>query len=105
MLFGILKMKKVTREVIKESAEKLMFKLSEEEIENLVEEFDIIVKQMELIGDIPGVDDVEPMTFPFDVTNTFLREDVASRPVERDELLKNASDVKDGQIKLPKVVK
>ena len=105
MLFGILKMKKVTREVIKESAEKLMFKLSEEEIENLVEEFDIIVKQMELIGDIPGVDDVEPMTFPFDVTNTFLREDVASMPAERDELLKNTSDVKDGQIKLPKVVK
>ena len=97
-------MKKVTKEVLNEAANKLMFKLSDEEIDFLLSEFEIIVKQMELIGKIPGVDDVTPMTFPFDVSNSYLREDVAKEPVNRDELLKNASEVVDNQIRLPKVV-
>ena len=97
-------MKKVTKEVLDESANKLMFKLSDEEVNRLLKEFDIILKHMELIGKIPGVDEATPMTFPFDVSNSYLREDVATEPVKKDELLKNASDVVDGQIRLPKVV-
>jgi Asp-tRNA(Asn)/Glu-tRNA(Gln) amidotransferase C subunit len=44
------------------------------------------------------------MTFPFACENSFLREDVAETPLDRDEALKNAGNVQDGQIKLPKVV-
>ena len=98
-------MKKVTKELLQESAKKLMFTLSDEELEKLVKEFDIIQQQMELIGEIPGVDDVEPMTFPFDVTSNFLREDETTIPENREEILKNAKDVQDGQIRLPKVVR
>ena len=97
-------MKTVTKEVLKEAANKLMFDISEEQTDMLLNEFDIIVKQMELIGDIKGVDDAKPMTFPFDVTNSYLREDVAGEPLNRDDALKNAKDVVDGQIRLPKVV-
>ena len=97
-------MRKITKETLQEAATKLMFTLAEEELETLVKEFDVIAKQMELIGEIPGVDEVEPMTFPFECTTTFLREDVASKPENRDEILKNAKDVVDGQIRLPKVV-
>ena len=97
-------MKKVTKEILQESAQKLMFHLGDEQLDKLVKEFDIITRQMELIGDIPGVDEVEPMTFPFDVTNTFLREDNATAPEKRDDILRNAKDVVDGQIRLPKVV-
>lgn len=97
-------MKKVTKEVLQESAQKLMFTLTDEELEKLVKEFEIIQKQMELIGEIPGVDETEPMTFPFDVTTSNMREDVAKDTSSKDELLKNASDVVDGQIRLPKVV-
>ena len=81
-----------------------MFDLSDEQVEKLLVEFEIICKQMELIGQIPNVDDALPMTFPFDVTVSYLREDVSSEPLKREEVLKNASDVKDGQIRLPKVV-
>ena len=98
-------MKTVTKEVLKTTANKLMFDMSDEQYENLVDEFSILMKQMELIGEIEGVDNVEPMTFPFDVTNSFLREDEPETPVDRDEILKNAHDVVDGQIRLPKVVK
>lgn len=97
-------MKTVTKETLREAATKLMFKLTEEELDQLVKEFGIIVKQMELIGEIPGVDEVEPMTFPFECVVNYLREDVATKPVDRDEVLKNAKDVVDGQIRLPKVV-
>ena len=98
-------MKKVTKEVLKSNAEKLMFEMSEEEYDMLVNEFDVIQEQMSLIGEIEGVDDATPMTFPFDVTSDVLREDVASTPEDRDLVLRNAKDVVDGQIRLPKVVK
>ncbi len=98
-------MKEVNKEVLKTAANKLMFDMSEEQYDNLLNEFDTIISQMKLIGDIEGVDDAEPMTFPFDVTNYYLREDVASSPLNRDEALRNAKDVVDGQIRLPRVVK
>lgn len=97
-------MKKVNKEVLKEAANKLMFELSEEEIDRLLSEFGTIIKQMEIIGEIDGVDEVEPMTFPFEIINNFLREDIIEQPLKREDALKNASDVVDGQIRLPKVV-
>ena len=98
-------MKTVTKEVLKTTANKLMFDMSDEQYDNFVKEFDILIKQMNLIGEIEGVDTAEPMTFPFDVSNDFLREDVATAPENKDEILKNSADVVDGQIRLPKVVK
>ena len=98
-------MKKVTKEVLQESANRLMINLTDEELDTLISDFDIIISQMKLIGDIPGVDDVEPMTFPFEIDSDYLREDVAEKPLSKEEVLKNAHDVVDGQIRLPKVVK
>ena len=98
-------MKTVTKEVLKSTANKLMFDMSDEQYDNLVKEFDIILKQMNLIGEIEGVDTAEPMTFPFEVTNDYLREDEATAPEAKVEVLRNAADVVDGQVRLPKVVK
>lgn len=98
-------MKKVTKEVLQESANRIMIRLTDEELNNLLSDFDNIISQMKLIGDIPGVDDVEPMVFPFDVTSDFLREDEVEKPLPREDALKNTHDVVDGQIRLPKVVK
>ncbi len=98
-------MKRVDKELLKVSAHKLMFDMSEEEYDALLNEFSILLKQLDFMGDIPHIDEVEPMTFPFEITTTYLREDVATEPLDREEALKNASDVVDGQIRLPKVVK
>ena len=97
-------MKKIDKNVLKESALKLMFDMSDEQYDTLIDEFNILTKQMELISEIPGVDNAIPMTFPFEVKATFLREDEPATPLDRDEALRNASDVVDGQIRLPKVV-
>ena len=97
-------MKTVNKKILKDVANKLMFDMDDSQYDTLLEEFDVILKQMDIISDIPNIDDVAPMTFPFDVTTSYLREDVASKPLSQEEALKNASDVVDGQIRLPKVV-
>ena len=98
-------MKKVSKEILKLTANKLMFDMSDDEYSDLVIEFENLIKHMELIGEIEGVDDAEPMNFPFDVTSSTLREDVPFIENKQDELFKNSQDVVDGQIRLPKVVK
>lgn len=98
-------MKKVTKEVLHSAASRIMINMKEEEYETLIQEFETILKQMELISHIEGVDEATPMTFPFDVTHSFLREDEPINELSVKEGLRNAADVIDNQIKLPKVVK
>ena len=97
-------MKPVNKDILVNAAENLMFQMSDDQYETLLKEFDIILKQMSFISKIKGVDEAKPMVFPFDVTNTFLREDEFETSLPRDEALKNSKDVVDGQIRLPKVV-
>ena len=98
-------MKKVNKEVLKESAHKLLFDMSEEEYDTLLKEFDFIIKQMEIISQIKGVDDIEPMSLPYSVSTTEMREDIVEQPLSQEEALKNAGDKKDGMIILPKVIR
>lgn len=98
-------MKKVDKSTLKEAANRLMFDMSDEQYENLLSEFDIIIAQMKLIDDLQDVDQLTPMTFPFEVTADYLREDVKEEPLSQKDALKNAKDVSDGQIVIPRVVK
>lgn len=97
-------MKAVNKEVLKDAANRLLFDMSDEEYQTLLDEFDVIKAQLSKIGDIPGVDEVTPMTFPFDVSIDYLREDEPISPLEKSDVLKNAGSTLDGQIKLPKVL-
>lgn len=97
-------MEKINKDVLKKVANNLMFDMTDDEYETLLNEFDILVKQFELMSEIKGLEEVEPMSFPFEVTNDYLREDEPEEPLDRDSALKNAKDVVDGQIRLPKVV-
>ena len=95
---------KINENVLKQAAKNLMFEISNEECQTLIKEFDTIIKQMETLDCIKGLDEVSPMTFPFECSTSFLREDVCSEPLSAEEALKNAKDVVDNQIRLPKVV-
>ena len=81
-----------------------MFDMSEEQYDELLAEFNIVLEQMDAIGKVNGVDEAMPMTFPFDNSITYLRKDEAGTPLNQREALKNASDTLLGQIKLPKVI-
>ena len=97
-------MKTITIDVLKDAANRLLFDMSEEEYQTLYEEFQILTKQMETIGKIEGLENYEPMTFPFPCETSFLREDEAVEPLDPKVALSNAGSTLDGQIKLPKVV-
>lgn len=97
-------MNKVNKEILKDAANRLLFDMSDEEYDTLLDEFDIINEQFGLIGKIKGVDDAIPMTFPFEVTIDVLRDDEPITPLKKEDVLKNAGSVQDGQIKLPKVI-
>lgn len=91
-------------DTLKKCAHNLMFDMTEGQYEVLLNEFAIIEKQMSLLGEIEGLSEVEPMTFPFDVLTDEMREDVAGECLDKEEVLKNAKDTEQGQIRIPKVV-
>jgi len=85
-------------------ANKLMFTMDDLEYETLLDEFDTILKQMDLIGKIDGIENVEPMSYPFPLEDVVLREDVVVDELEIDEILQNSGSNLYNQVKLPKVV-
>ena len=95
---------KVTKEDLKKYAGLLMFDMKEEEYDTLLKEFAITEKHMALIGEIDGIEDVEPMTFPYVIYHASLREDVSKPCLTTEEVLKNTKDKKADQVKVPKVV-
>ena len=95
---------KVTKEDLKKYARLLMFDMNEEEYDTLLKEFAITEKHMALIGEIDGIEDVEPMTFPYVIYHASLREDISKPCLTTEEVLKNTKDKKADQVKVPKVV-
>ena len=94
----------VTKEKLKDYAAKLMFDMDDQGYDRTLEEFETIEKHMELIGEIENIDSVEPMTFPYVIYHSSLREDVAKDCLTNDEVLANAKESKANQVKVPKVV-
>lgn len=85
-------------------ANKLMFTMNDREYDTLLDEFDVILKQMDLIGKIENINKVEPMSYPFLLDDVALREDEVVDELEIDEILSNSGSNLYNQVKLPKVV-
>ena len=96
----------ITRDVLDKLAKKLMFKMNEEEYKTLESEFDIILKQMEYIDKVDGIENVNPMTFPFDLEldDNDLREDICNNEIDFNDMVINVKDYDDNRVKVPKVV-
>ena len=94
----------IAKEKLKDYANKLMFDMNDEEYTTLQEEFDIILKQMDLIGNIPNISKIEPMTFPFKLEEASLREDEIGDYLVVNEVLENAHHQVNDQVKVPRVV-
>lgn len=97
---------KENREKLKDYASKLMFDMEESEYSTLEDEFEIILKQMDLIGNIPNIKEVEPMTFPFITYEATLRDDEIKENeiLTVSEVLANSKHQIKDQVKVPKVV-
>ena len=97
-------MNKITRENIQDYALKLMFKMKEEEFDTFEKEFETIIKHMDLIGQIDGIENVEPLVFPFKNKEVKLRKDIVTSTLTTEDAVKNAKDVVYDEVKVPKVV-
>jgi aspartyl-tRNA(Asn)/glutamyl-tRNA(Gln) amidotransferase subunit C len=97
-------MKKIDKALLMDASTRLLFVMTDSQYEVLINEFDILLKQMALIAKIDGVDALPPMTFPFPVNGLGLRVDEVGPTLTQQESTSNAHHVSEGQIKLPKVV-
>ena len=97
-------MEKFTREMVDEYAEKLLIGLSLEENKMVLDEFEEIDKSINIINEIEGIENIEPMSWCLDDFEYELREDEIEESVDIDELLQNCDEVLDREVQVPKVV-
>ena len=97
-------MSRFTKEMVDDYADKLLIGLTEEENKMVLEEFEIIDKNIDLINKIPDISKVEPMTHALDDFEYVLREDVVEPSVPIEQLLQNCDDYENDEVVVPKVV-
>ena len=96
--------KNFTKELVETLADKLLIGLSDEENAMVLSEFEAIDANIDLINEIDGIKDAEPMTHCLDDFVYELREDVVEESVPIEELLQNCDVVRDNEVEVPKVV-
>ena len=97
-------MSKFTKEMVDDYADKLLIGLTPEENKMVLDEFDVIDEQINVINAIPGIENVEPMTHTLDDFEYELREDVVEESVPIEDLMANCKDVSGREVEVPKVV-
>ena len=97
-------MGKFTKEMVNDYADKLMIGLTEEENKMVLDEFEIIDRNIDLINNIPDIEKVECMTHTLDDFIYELREDVPEESIPVEDLLSNCDDATDREVVVPKVV-
>lgn len=97
-------MEKFTKEMVDDYAEKLLIGLTNEENKMVLDEFDIIDKNIDIINNIPNIKEVEPMTHCLDDFEIELRPDEPTESVEIEDLLKNCDEVNGREVSVVKVV-
>ena len=95
---------KFTKELVDSYANNLLIGLSEEENKMVLDEFEIIDQNIDLINKIPNIDNIEPMTHCLDDFVYELREDEIEESTEIEELLQNCDDKTEREVIVPKVV-
>ena len=97
-------MSKFTKEMVNDYADKLLIGLTDKENKQVLDEFEIIDENIDLINKIPNIENVEPMTHCLDNFIYELRSDNPEESIEIDELLQNCDDKTDREVSVPKVV-
>ena len=97
-------MSKFTKEMVNDYANKLLIGLTEEENKQVLDEFEIIDKNIDLINKIPNISEVEPMTHCLDDFIYELRSDIPEESTDIEDLLQNCDNTLDREVEVPKVV-
>ena len=90
-------------EMLRALAHKTMFTITDKEMPALLEEYDIFMHHVKVLENI-DTSQVEPLAYPYEGEIEYLRSDEPSEVLSVQEVLFNAKEVEDNQIKVPKVV-
>ncbi len=93
---------KIDTELISYLEELSRLKLSEDEKNKAQSDLNRILDYIDKLAELDTAD-IEPLSHPFEFTNNF-REDEAKPSADRELILKNAPEKKDGCFKVPKTV-
>lgn len=90
-------------EMLKKLGLKTMFNISDAEMAELVEEYDVFMNHVAVLKEI-DTEGIEPLAYPYEIETSFLREDEPIDIISLEDALSNAKSVQENQIKVPKVV-
>lgn len=95
-------MSRISMDQVKHVAHLARLAITEDEAANLTKQLDAIITFAEQLNEL-DTDNVEPTSHVLELKNV-LREDVAKKGLPREDVLKNAPDHQDGQIKVPSIL-
>lgn len=95
-------MARITKDQVKHVAHLARLSVTEEEVELFTEQLDAIIGFSEQLNEL-DTEGIEPTTHVLDVKNV-LREDVVKQSLDQSDVLKNAPDQQDGQVKVPSIL-
>ncbi|MEH7545556.1 Asp-tRNA(Asn)/Glu-tRNA(Gln) amidotransferase subunit GatC [Neobacillus vireti] len=95
-------MSRISTDEVKHVANLARLAVTEEEVEKFTKQLDKIITFAEQLNEL-DTENVKPTYHVLDMKNV-LREDVSQKGLPREEVLKNAPEHQDGQIKVPSIL-
>ncbi|MDQ0219828.1 Asp-tRNA(Asn)/Glu-tRNA(Gln) amidotransferase subunit GatC [Peribacillus cavernae] len=95
-------MSRISMDQVKHVAHLARLGITEEETEMFTRQLDQIISFAEQLNEL-NTDNVEPTSHVLDMKNV-MREDISKQGLPIEEVLKNAPDSKDGQIRVPSIL-
>lgn len=97
-------MKHFTKEIVDSYADKLLIGLTAEENKMVLDEFQEIDRNINIINEIPNIKDVKPMSYCLDDMGSHLNNDEVEETVPIEELLRNSGKTVGREVEVVKVV-
>jgi aspartyl-tRNA(Asn)/glutamyl-tRNA(Gln) amidotransferase subunit C len=95
-------MSRISTEQVKHVAHLARLAVTEEEVQKFTKQLDAIITFAEQLNEL-DTENVEPTSHVLDMKNV-MREDIPGKGLPREEVLKNAPDQLDGQVKVPSII-
>ncbi|MDQ0156854.1 Asp-tRNA(Asn)/Glu-tRNA(Gln) amidotransferase subunit GatC [Robertmurraya andreesenii] len=95
-------MSRITAEQVKHVAHLARLAVTEEDVQKFTQQLDAIITYAEQLNEL-DTEHVEPTSHVLNMKNV-MREDIQSEGLPREEVLKNAPEHENGQIKVPSII-
>lgn len=95
-------MSRISESQVKHVAHLARLAITEEQAQMLTDQLDKIITYAEQLNEL-NTDNVEPTAHVLEIKNV-MREDCAQKGLPREEVLKNAPEHQDGQVKVPGII-